>query len=213
MTKYDPSEALQQLQEKLVQQQAAHERNPNFRCQGPQYANRCETWARRDLWTLLEAANLLCGTDPERPVNPNGEEHQALNRRIQEVRILLERADIPKQGMLKKQLPAKTVMHWAKKKGLDLPSDLLSAMGHKPVEDKPVHGNALKNAEKRQAVLGAAVAALVKYPAQCKDRGGKPTGRQIATVLEQHQANLFPEGLAPFSVRTMADLINTYLPK
>lgn len=213
MTDQDTLSAFDRLQAKLAQQQTAYESNPNFGHLGPEYVQRCRTWAARDRWTLLEAANLLCGTDPERPLNPQGEAHQALNQHIQELRTLLERADLPKHGRLTKQISARDVMQWAKKKRLDVPPALLEAMGDKPAEDKPAHGNALKNADKRQAVLGAAVAALAQYPAQCKDRGGKYTGRQIAAFLEQRQADLFAEGTAPFSTRTMAELINRYLPK
>lgn len=213
MSETDPNEPFKALQNLLDQHAAADARHPDYRPVGPNYAARCHEWALRDYWKVDEAANLLCGTDPARPLHLKGAEHQALNRQVQELRLLILRADIAKQGTLSKQFAAKDVIQWAKKKGLEVPPPLLAAMGHKPTEDKPVHGNALKNAEKRQQVLGAAIAALVKYPAQCKDRGEKATGAQIAKVLEQQQAILFPDGIAPFSIRTMADLINGYLPK
>ncbi|MFZ5621440.1 MAG: hypothetical protein ACOY5W_10490 [Pseudomonadota bacterium] len=213
MSDKDFTQALKPIQDLLDQKKAAATQNPNYRRLGPGYEACCQEWALRDYWKLDEAANLLCGTDSNRPLNIDGPEHQDLNQQVQDMRTLITRADIPKQGTLSKQYAAKEVIMWAKKKSLEIPPALLAAMGHKPPEDKPVHGNALKNAEKRQQVLGAAIAALVRYPAQCKDRGEKPTGTQIAKVLEQQQTTLFPDGTAPLGIRTMADLINEYLPK
>lgn len=210
MNDADPSQIFKEFQNVLEQYAAADARNPNYQRLGAGYATRCQEWARRDLWTLDEAANLLCGTDPRRPFNVKGPDHGKLNDEVQAMRQLLTRANIPKQG---RQLIAKELIPWAKAKGLAIPDELLAATGQRPPIEKPVHGNALKNAERRQQVLGAAIAALIKYPAQCKDRGEKPTGTQIAKVLEQQQTNLFADGVAPLSIRTMAELINEYLPK
>lgn len=212
MSKNDPFQQAQAMLETLDTMNQAQASNPNYRAFGPDYETRCQAWAQRDRWSVDEAANLLCGTDPQRPLALKGAEHTTLNEQIQALRVLISRADLPKAGKFAPTVPAKDLIAWARKKGLEIPPPLLQAMGQKaPGENTPIHGNALANAERRQQVLGAAVAVLVKYPVQCKDRGGKPTGVQIARIIEQHQDTLFTEGVAPFTIRTMSELINKYL--
>lgn len=206
-----PRDALNTLTEYMNYLKAQNAKNPNYRRLGPAYEVRCREWAGRDYWTVEEAANLLSGTDPERPFSIPGQTE--LEDMIKRIRASLLRADIKHGGKSNKMLLSEDVIRWAKKKRLSLPAQLLGAMGeHQAMDDRPAHGNTVRNETKRQAILGAAVTALVKYPHKCKDRGGKYTGHQIATVLEQHQTELFEDKVAPFSIRVMAQLINKYLP-
>lgn len=202
-------EASRKALEMVRKVQASAAADPRFQKNPPTFRARCSEWVRRDYWTLDEATNLLVGTDPQRPYSIEGQD--AMNREVQEMRALLQTSAIPSEGKLTRRYLGAQVIAWAKKKGLDIPSELLDAMGEKP-KDKPVHGNAIKNEQNRQKVLGAALAAVVKYPGRCKDRGDKFTGRSIATFLEQRALDVFNGEAAPMSVDTMARLINKYLP-
>lgn len=204
-----PAKELQELMGKIEEGRAAAARDPRFRQFPESYPARCQEWAQRDFWTLQEAANLLGGCDPQRPSHLEG--HGALNAHVARIRELLTRSSVRTEGTLKKRYYGTDVVAWAQKKHLEVPSALLKAMGYTAREDKPVHGNAVRNAEKRESVLGAAIYALVHYRAQCTDRGGKVTGTQVATVLEQNAPQIFHGHAAPFAVSTMARHINKYL--
>ena len=202
---------LEQFQELLEKQGQRDAANPHYQRLSASYGRRCEEWAKRDYWTMDEAANLLAGTDPGRPQRIDGQNE--LNQLTATIRNFLKRANISKEGGLTKRVLAKEVMKWAVGKDIEVPEPLLLATGLKAKKGEKVHGNTIKNAEKREKVLGAAMVALIRYPSQCKDRGDKFTGKQIATILEQYQGNLFSEGVAPYCIRTMGDIINKYLPE
>lgn len=201
----------QHILEELKRHRAIAAAAPSYRKHPSTYAARCQEWAKRDYWTLNETANLLCGTDPQRPVGLPG--HAAFNAEIQDTRAMLYASDIPYTGRLNRRFRTRDVFAWIQKKGLDAPPALLEAIRPQTKsKGKPVHGNTLTNAEKHQKVLGAAIAALVKFRAQCKDRGDKVTGRRIAELLEQRGPDLFNGEAAPYSIDRMARLINEYLP-
>ena len=67
----DPNEMVRKFQEDMRglqdKQKASAAKNPNYGYLPESYAGRCRAWAKRDLWTIGEAANLLAGTDPKRP--------------------------------------------------------------------------------------------------------------------------------------------------
>ncbi len=159
----DPNEGLRQLQQQLKEQnekqRAENERNPNYRYLPPSYTKQCKAWANRDLWTLGESANLLAGTDPNRPIGIEG--HDKLNNRVKTITDWLKVSSVRKEGgMLSKRYVAKEVVAWALEKEIPVPDDLLIAMGHKPKGKEPgaaqelsVHGNALANAKSGRVFL------------------------------------------------------------
>jgi hypothetical protein len=186
-------------------------KNPDFGYLPASYLERCQEWTKLDFWSLDEAANLLAGTDPKRP---KIEGHSELNERVEQISQWLKFSNVKTEGKLNKRYEAKGVMVWARRKGLDIPSALLEAMGFSEQKSsKPIHGNKLKNLEKREKVLGAAIKALAHYSAQCKDRGDTFTGTSIANFLEQRPELFFEEGVPPYTVRVMAEHINQYLTK
>lgn len=214
------AKAIQDLFDKMKsqreQQLAANATNPHFGHMHESYPDRCRQWAKRDLWSLDEAANLLAGTDPERPDEIAGQEQ--LTKVIQTIKTWLKNSTIPTKGTLTKKYVAKEIIPWAREKQLPVPAPLLEAMGY-PVPTKKLgdntgkqpHGNTLTNAKKREEVLGAAIRALIEYPAQCKGRGGKYSGMSIALVIEQQQTKLFEGKVAHFTRKGMADMINKHL--
>lgn len=80
----------------------------------------------------------------------------------------------------------------------------------KPTKDK-THGNAELNAEKREQVLGAAIAVMANFPDQCK-RGGSYSGTRIATVIDQKMELWWPnEEEPPLAISTMTKMISQHL--
>lgn len=204
-------EMLKKIQEVNEARALQNAKNPNYGHLPPIYAERCQEWTKFDFWSLREAANLLSGADPRRPTIDGQAE---LNDRVEQISQWLEYSDVNTEGKLNKRYEAKGVMNWARKKELEIPSALLEAMGFsEPKSSKATHGNSLRNLDKREKVLGAAIKALAHYPAQCKDRGDTYTGTSIATFLEQRPDLFFEDGLSPYTVRTMAEHINRYLSK
>ncbi|MBT3022858.1 MAG: hypothetical protein KUF77_07290 [Candidatus Thiodiazotropha sp. (ex Lucina aurantia)] len=202
---------LKKFQEMTEARAERNARNPNYGYLPVSYPERCQEWTKLDFWSLDEAANLLAGTDPKRP---KIEGHTELNERVEQISQWLKFSDVKTEGKLNKRYEAKGVMVWARKKGIEIPEVLLEAMGFSdPKASKHVHGNTLKNIEKREKVLGAAIIALAHYSAQCKDRGDVFTGTSIATFLEQRPELFFEEGVPPYTVRVMAGHINHYLTK
>ncbi|MCG7981850.1 MAG: DUF3658 domain-containing protein [Candidatus Thiodiazotropha lotti] len=200
---------LKKLHEMMEARDDRNAKNPDFDFLPASYLERCQEWAKLDFWSLDEAANLLAGTDPKRPKIDG---HTELNERIEQISQWLKFSDVKTEGKLNKRYEAKGVMVWARKKSVEIPEALLEAMGFsEPKSSKHVHGNTLKNLEKREKVLGAAIIALANYSAQCKDRGDVFTGTSIATFLEQRPELFFEEGVPPYTVRVMAGHINQYL--
>ena len=78
----------------------------------------------------------------------------------------------------------------------------------KKPNDKP-HGNTVANASKREQVLGAAIAAIIHWPDQCR-RGDTFNGHHIATLIDENAQIWWLDGEAPLSVDTMTRLINSW---
>lgn len=79
----------------------------------------------------------------------------------------------------------------------------------KPKGKRP-HGNAVIHAQKREQVLGAALAVVAAFPDQCK-RGMWFNGKRIAALIETKAPLWFEDGEPPLDTGTMASLINGYL--
>ncbi|MCC5858609.1 MAG: hypothetical protein JJT90_10665 [Ectothiorhodospiraceae bacterium] len=96
------------------------------------YPATCRAWALRDYWTPEEAANLLAGCLPDRPLGLPG--HAALDAQVRAFKGILGRADLELKGRWKKQIPAREFVQWAIKKRIGVPEPLLDAMGMAPAE-------------------------------------------------------------------------------
>lgn len=69
-----------------------------------------------------------------------------------------------------------------------------------------VHGNTIRNAEKREQVLAAALHVLFKHPARCKD------ARSLAQEIEAASAKFWPVSrVSPIELRSMEDLLQKAL--
>jgi hypothetical protein len=76
--------------------------------------------------------------------------------------------------------------------------------------DAKPHVNTVVHASKRDQVLGAALAAIVHWPDECK-RGNSLMGARIATLIDQKAKLWWTESEAPLSIDIMASLINQHL--
>ena len=74
-------------------------------------------------------------------------------------------------------------------------------------EDKKDHGNAELNAIKREALLHAALGALVAFPEECKTHG-KITASAIAKTIEQNSKIWFDYDDLPLSNRKTVEIIS-----
>lgn len=79
--------------------------------------------------------------------------------------------------------------------------------------DKAPHGNTEVNASKREAILGAALAVLAKYPDQCRSGTGNVQGSKIAKLIEEKSPILFKsnDGIPPFEPAGVAKTINKWI--
>lgn len=124
----DVLRAFEQAQRKSEQQNAEIARMPLNRHLPPGFESMCRNWIEREVWTLREAANLLCGYAPERPAFLPGAE---------ETRHRLLRADpdhLPvinrAMSMASYRYRAADVLTWARRRDIDIPQALLAAAGH-----------------------------------------------------------------------------------
>lgn len=125
----DPAQASQQMlqtvqqaQQKAEQRRAAMAKSPRCQHQPPGFDAMCQEWSKREVWTLDEAANLLSGYAPDRPIEFGGTE---------DVRNSLMRADPERLPTIKRalsagnrQFKASDVLAWARRHDIALPAGL-----------------------------------------------------------------------------------------
>jgi hypothetical protein len=76
--------------------------------------------------------------------------------------------------------------------------------------DPKLYANTVVHGSKREQVLGAALAAIVHWPKECK-RGNSLIGARIAALIDQKAKLWWTESEAPLSIDIMASLINQHL--
>lgn len=86
----------------------------------------------------------------------------------------------------------KQFIKWAQQKNWDLPADLIEAMSirEEGFDNQKVHGNTIRNAEKRQLCLQAAIAVMAAVPEKCKKKG-KYDHNEIVRQIEVFSDQLF----------------------
>ena len=80
-------------------------------------------------------------------------------------------------------------------------------------KNNETHGNSQVFSDKRELVLGAALAIISKYQNQCVSKDGNLKGSKIAKLIIKHQKTLFSDGngCPPMSERVMSDKISFWL--
>ena len=129
-------DALDQIQTLLAKTKASQQSNPEFKKFPDNFSDICAEWAQRDIWTLDEATNLLCGTSPNRPFTIDGQEE--LNHEIKQMHDIISRADVNFQGTLNKKAKATDLVKWGLEKDINIPKALIYALenAEKPITQK-----------------------------------------------------------------------------
>ncbi|HYW77369.1 MAG TPA: hypothetical protein VFA48_12260 [Gammaproteobacteria bacterium] len=124
----DVLRAFEKAQQQSAQRNAEIAREPRNQHLPPGFEAMCRNWIERDVWTLREAANLLCGYAPERPAFLPGAE---------EIRHRLLIADSDQLPIINHAMStdsyryrAANVLAWAQRHNIDIPQALLGAAAH-----------------------------------------------------------------------------------
>ena len=145
------TELMQHLEE---QQRRAEELSKPFR---PEFRAHCQTWTRRDFWTLREGFNLLCGRRPQAQdwnygvldlwklaqacIGPNG----TLKVINPDAETFFENSKVDKY----KVRPA-DLLQWAEEKGIMIPAALREAVqGRSPIVAEVVPPTLIANKAKQ----------------------------------------------------------------
>jgi hypothetical protein len=107
--------------------------NPDYQKNPPRYRQFAEEWAIRDIWTVLEAANLFAVTSPGRPY-PNG---GALDEEVNRLCTMIFSCVGSSLKLVGKKPPyfrdtrfeRGGIDNWAEGKDIDLHEDLVRALG------------------------------------------------------------------------------------
>jgi hypothetical protein len=180
--------------------------------QQEQFINR---YIKLDSWNLYsEALPILIGYRPEY-IN-----YAKLDRRFKELEKLARSSANITLKIINKDEPEnkwrvipKDVVKWAQSKEVEILMLLESEFGldkkqsRQSDEDKKDHGNAELNAIKREALLHAALGALVAFPEECKTHG-KITASAIAKTIEQNSKIWFDYDDLPLSNRKTVEIIS-----
>lgn len=135
-------QALQQAQQQAAQKRASMAKAPRYQHRPPNFETLCREWLQREVWTLDEAANLLSGYAPDRPIAFGGTEA---------MRTSLVRADPDRLPIIKRavsagnrQFKAADVLAWAQRHDIALPAalgganDLHDATPTRPAYETPL---------------------------------------------------------------------------
>lgn len=171
-----------------------------------------EHWLMRETWQIAdEALPLIVGVAPRQWaefVNANGLATAA----TQAVAAL--RDDPGATG--NDALDPGAVQHWARRHHVRLPAALDEVLGFiarvlPSTPAAPGAADAAGVAAERELVLGAALALVTRFPAQCRDPQGFFDGAAIADLMLQQAARWFPLAPPTLGRDDIAKLLETYL--
>lgn len=172
-----------------------------------------ERWLREDDWDVAdEALPLLVGVDPR--AWPAHLETRGTASEAAALGLVLTADAKVRDGRI---TPAEAA-RWARVAGVELPSALTAllefiarvvpqsgAAAEAEAEDERRH------AGDREAVLGAALALVTKFPERCRDANGFYDGLAIADLILEKAVVWFPERPPALSREAMGVLIERYL--
>ncbi len=180
-----------------------------------------EKWVTRDNWSLSEATFLFLGLEP-------GEENGDSTYLLLEAELAnaagkgeLGSQDSSVPGDQDYKFEPREVFTWARKKGIELPLELVNLMefvikttafssSDEFTQENDVTASSGKDAEN---LLGACVSVLANYPDECRNQKGKVTTERILKLLDKHSDRLFPGELPGLSSTSIRDLVNNWILK
>lgn len=175
-----------------------------------------DRYIKLDSWNLYtEALPILIGYRPEyihyARLDKRYIELEKLARSSANITLKIINKDEPEERW--RVLP-KEIVKWAMTKNLEIlmllerEFELGKKQGMGSPEDVKGHGNSELNARKREAILHAALGALVAFPDECKTHG-KITASAIAKTIEQNSKIWFDYDDLPLGDRKTVEVISS----
>ncbi|MGE0483339.1 MAG: hypothetical protein AB7Q81_04315 [Gammaproteobacteria bacterium] len=170
-----------------------------------------ETWLMRDVWRLAdEALPLLVGVDPDNWANALGAGSATWANAL-----MTQLASAP--GIAGEEAVAPAGLRaWARERGTALPAcaeqllDFIASVVP-GVRDESAAPAAVARAAEREILLGAALALVTRFPAQCRDEHGFFDGGLIADQILAKAALWFPLEPPRAGRDEIATLLESYL--
>jgi hypothetical protein len=189
-----------------------------------------EKWREHNLWTVQEAVCLMLGVEPDAPWLKD-REHDTGGPVLEALEQYSElAAECMKEGTLhpfdpfdltRPPLQRRVIPHrflqWARASNLSIPEELTPLLVQEPppppaapvspLLERLAHGHLgpVASGDEREQVLGAALAALARFPERCRDAAG------IRSVIEDNAPLIWSGGKAPLPAAEIESLVTHWL--